>query len=585
MRYHLLATDYDGTLAHNGRVDEATLAAMERLRGSGRRLVLVTGRELPELLEIFHEIHLFDLIVAENGALLYRPATKEEKLLGEAPSKAFVENLRKRGVSPLSVGRVIVASWRPHENAILEVIRDLGLEMQVIFNKDAVMVLPSGINKATGLTAALAELELSAHEVVGIGDAENDNAFLTMCECAVAVDNALPPLKARADLVTRGDHGKGVAELIDRLLKDDLQNLEGNLSRHHLTLGATANGSPAILKPFGSSVLIAGPSGSGKSTVATSILERLGEHHYQYCIVDPEGDYENLEGALTLGTAEHGPTTEEIFQALSVPNQNVVISLMGLPLSDRPPFFVALLPRLVEMRGRLGRPHWIVLDEAHHLLPANWKPGQDLLPRNLECLLFITVHPGQLAAEAVRGVDLLIAVGPKPDETIAQFCKAGGHKVPRIPGKVDAGKVVIWSPGQEAAVVEMLPSKIERRRHRRKYALGELPPESSFYFQGPEGKLNLRAQNLFLFLQIAEGVDDATWLHHLRAGDYSRWFHDHVKDEVLAEEAAAIEEDRALSAGNSRRRIRDLIERYYTWPAGPASAPLPMPGTAAAPVH
>jgi HAD superfamily hydrolase (TIGR01484 family) len=585
MRYHLLATDYDGTLAHNGQVDEVTLAAIERLRGSGRRLVLVTGRELPELLEIFPEIHLFDLVVAENGALLYRPATKEERLLGEPPPKALVENLRKRGVNPLSVGRVIVASWRPHETVILEVIRDLGLEMQVIFNKDAVMVLPSGINKATGLTSALAELELSAHEVVGIGDAENDNAFLTVCECAVAVDNALPPLKARADLVTHGDHGNGVAELIDCLLKDDLQNLEGNLARHHLTLGAKADGSSAILTPFGSSVLIAGPSGSGKSTVATSILERLGEHHYQYCIVDPEGDYENLEGALTLGTAEHGPTTEEVLQALTLPSQNVVISLMGLPLSDRPPFFLALLPRLVEMRGRLGRPHWIILDEAHHLLPANWKPGQDLLPRNLDCLLFITVHPDQIAAEAVKDVDLLIAVGPKPDETIGQFCKVGGHKAPRIPGTVEVGKVVMWSPGQDAAIVEMLPSKIERRRHRRKYALGELPPESSFYFQGPDGKLNLRAQNLFLFLQIADGIDDATWLHHLRAGDYSRWFHDHVKDEVLAEEAAAVEEDRALSAGVSRNRIHELIERYYTWPATPASSPLPMPGTAAAPVH
>jgi HAD superfamily hydrolase (TIGR01484 family) len=339
MRYHLLATDYDGTLARDGRVDEETLAALEQLRESGRRLVLVTGRELPELLEIFPEIHLFDLVVAENGALLYRPATKDELLLGEAPPKALVDNLRKRGVNPLSVGRVILASWRPHETTILEVIRDLGLEMQVIFNKDAVMVLPSGINKATGLTAALAELQLSAHEIVGIGDAENDNAFLTMCECAVAVENALQPLKARADLVTRADHGKGVAELIDHLLTDDLQSLEENLSRHHLTLGAKADGSPATLKPFGSSILIAGPSGSGKSTVATSILERLGEHQYQYCIVDPEGDYENLEGALTLGAAEHGPTIDEILQALTVPKQNVVISLMGLPLGDRPPFF------------------------------------------------------------------------------------------------------------------------------------------------------------------------------------------------------------------------------------------------------
>ena len=48
----------------------------------------------------------------------------------------------------------------------------------MIFNKGAVMILPSGVNKATGLAAALEELGLSPHNVVGVGDAENDHAFL-----------------------------------------------------------------------------------------------------------------------------------------------------------------------------------------------------------------------------------------------------------------------------------------------------------------------------------------------------------------------------------------------------------------------
>ncbi len=583
MRYHLLAADYDGTLAHDGRVDEKTIAALERLRETGRRLVLVTGRELPELLHIFPEIHLFDLVVAENGPLLYRPATKEERVLHAPPPPALVKTLRQRGVHPLSVGRVIVASWRPHENTILEVIRDLGLEMQVIFNKDAVMVLPSGVNKATGLTAALAELEFSAHEVVGIGDAENDHAFLSLCECSVAVSNALPSLKERADWVTGGDHGKGVAELVDRLVKDDLRNLEGKLTRHLLEVGIRTDGSPVPLKPFDSSVLIAGPSGSGKSTAATSILERIAEHHYQYCIVDPEGDYESLEGVLTIGTAERGPTAEEILQALGSPNQNVVVSLLGLPLADRPSFFLAFLPRLLEMRARWGRPHWIILDEAHHLLPVNWKPGPDILLRHAERLVFITVHPDQIAAAALVDIDTMIAVGAEAAETIAKFCKTAGLKQPRRLGDTPPGKVVVWSPGHDPALVELRPSKIERRRHRRKYALGELPPEASFYFKGPDNKLNLRAQNLILFLQIADGVDDATWLHHLGAGDYSDWFRKRVKDEALADEAAKIEQDADLSAAESRARVRALIERFYTWPAAPTPPLLPMPGTAAEP--
>jgi hydroxymethylpyrimidine pyrophosphatase-like HAD family hydrolase len=584
MRYLLLATDYDGTLAKDGRVDESTLAALERLRATGRRLILVTGRELPELLEIFPQIHLFDLVVAENGALLYRPATKEERILAEPPPPLLVETLRKRGVTPLSVGRVIIASWKPNETTMLEIIRDLGLEMQVIFNKDAVMVLPSGVNKATGLARALVELELSSHEVVGVGDAENDHAFLTMCACSVAVANALQPLKDKADLVTRGDHGKGVAELIDLLVKEDLKNLEERLSRHNLELGQVNEDQVLSIKPFGSSVLIAGPSGSGKSTAATSFLERLGEHRFQYCIVDPEGDYENLEGALTIGTAERGPALEEVLQALANPEQNVVVNLLGLHLSDRPPFFLKLLPLLLEMRSRTGRPHWILLDEAHHLLPASWQPGPDLLPRTLERFLMITVHPDQIAAAALENVNTVIAVGERREETLRQFSKAAGKKAPRLPGGIDPGKVVVWLTEQGVYGVEMRPSKMEHRRHSRKYAVGELPPEASFYFKGPEGKLNLRAQNLFLFLQIADGIDDATWLHHLRAGDYSRWFSEHLKDEVLAREAAAIEEDQSLDARESRARLRALIERYYTWPAA-APPPLPMPGTAAAPVH
>src|SRR5262245_59252604 len=142
MRYIALACDYDGTIALDGQVDEQTVAALERVRDSGRKLLLVTGRELDNLLKVFPHPALFDRIVAENGALLYVPASGEERLVGERPPEEFVTGLMARGVSPISVGRVIVATWHPHENTVLDTIRDLGLELQVIFNKGAVMVLP-----------------------------------------------------------------------------------------------------------------------------------------------------------------------------------------------------------------------------------------------------------------------------------------------------------------------------------------------------------------------------------------------------------------------------------------------------------
>lgn len=216
--YLALATDYDGTIATHGRVDDKTIAALERVRRAGRKLLLVSGREIESLERTFDRFDLFDLMVLENGGLLYEPATGRERALCDPPSAAFVAALRERKVHPLSVGRVIVATFEPHETAVLETIRDLGLEYQVIFNKGAVMVLPSGVNKASGLEEALEELRTPAELTVGVGDAENDHALLDLCGIGAAVANALPSLKQRADFVATRDHGAGVAELIDAML-------------------------------------------------------------------------------------------------------------------------------------------------------------------------------------------------------------------------------------------------------------------------------------------------------------------------------------------------------------------------------
>ncbi len=220
--YQVLATDYDGTLAHHGVVSRETLGAIERLRAAGKKLVLVTGRELEELKQVFPEIGLCDLVVAENGALLYWPDTGQMKLLGEPAPPAFVEKLRERGV-PVSVGRVIVATVEPHENAVLQTIKEMGLELEMIFNKGAVMILPTGLNKATGLREGLARMGLSTRYTIGVGDAENDHAFLRICGCGIAVANALPALKTRADFITERPHGGGIAELIDQLLANNFQ--------------------------------------------------------------------------------------------------------------------------------------------------------------------------------------------------------------------------------------------------------------------------------------------------------------------------------------------------------------------------
>ena len=225
MQYLALVTDYDGTLATDGRVDQATVESLRKLHDSGRKIILVTGRQLPELRQIFPEMGLADAVVAENGGVLYWPREDREVALAEPPPDKFRSEMQRLEVIPSSTGRVVFATWHPHEAVILETIQRLGIAYQIIFNKDAVMVLPSNVNKAIGLETALREMGISAAKTVGIGDAENDHAFLEICGVAVAVQNALPVLKERCDLVTSGDHGAGVCELISQLLTDDLRSL------------------------------------------------------------------------------------------------------------------------------------------------------------------------------------------------------------------------------------------------------------------------------------------------------------------------------------------------------------------------
>ncbi len=222
MKWQAFATDFDGTIATDGVVDEPTRLALVRLRSANVRTFLVTGRELSDFRMIEPFLRTFDMIVAENGAVLFEPSSGDTRMLGAAPPGAFIAELRLRGVNPLAVGNCIVATREPHHATVIEVIKQLGLELQVIFNKGAVMVLPSGINKASGLRAALQVAGVSPRAVIGVGDAENDHAFLELCGLPVAVANALPALKEKAALVTRSSAGAGVTELIDSMLAGEL---------------------------------------------------------------------------------------------------------------------------------------------------------------------------------------------------------------------------------------------------------------------------------------------------------------------------------------------------------------------------
>src|SRR5215470_7028787 len=177
LSFAMLASDYDATVADDGVILPDTLKALIKLKDSDWVMGLVTGREL---LDVCERIDIFDLIVAENGALLYSPKTRDVVELTSPPPGDFIIELSRRGI-PFSAGDVIVASDDTYAQQLLSVIRDLGLELQLIFNKGSVMVLPAGVNKATGLKVGVSRIGLKMSQVVGVGDAENDHAFLEAC--------------------------------------------------------------------------------------------------------------------------------------------------------------------------------------------------------------------------------------------------------------------------------------------------------------------------------------------------------------------------------------------------------------------
>jgi len=393
--------------------------------------------------------------------------------------------------------------------------------------------------------------------------AENDQAFLANCGCAVAVANALPSVKENVDFVV-ADHGIGVIELAKMLTETDLAHCPIRVSQLQPIIGETKEGLRK-LKPF-ETVLITGASGGGKSTVVTALLEQMVESYIQFCVVDPEGDYAEFP-AVAVGDAKVEPRIAELMDLLAKPDTNVVANLLAIEPGERPRYLAALMPELAKLRVKTGRPHWIVLDEAHHCLPAKWDPAPISLPKELPAAIAVTVHPEEMSHDFLEMVSTVIGVGDHAEEMIRQFCKANGYSCSSSSGPLAAGEGLLWTKEQGVQKMVLRRPQARKQRHARKYAEGELGEDKSFYFRGPRGDLKLRAQNLVIFLQLAEGVDDQTWLHHLRAGEYSRWFEEAIKDPELAIEASAVEQDETLSVEETRSRIKEMVERKYTAPA------------------
>ncbi len=406
MWFHVLACDYDRTLATAGRIAPETMDALRRVRDSGRHVVLITGREFDDLLRVCPELDFFDWVVAENGAVLFDPHAKRVEDLAAAPPPAFLAALRDAGV-PHSHGRVIVSTVVPHETTVLHAIQSLGLELQIIFNREAVMVLPSGISKETGLEEALRRLGVSPWNAVAAGDGENDHAFLGRAGFAVAVANAVPALAAAADAVTTAPNGAGIRELVDGALLADLAPWRDRLLRRAIPIGTGDDDAAVAIPVHGPNVLITGASGSGKSTLTRVFVERLVRERYVVCLLDPEGDYRPLaaqEGIVVL-TSEAGTEAaraDEVEGLLRHRSTSVAIDLSSLDREEKVRAAARFLQAVQRLRTETGAPHWIVIDEAHRLFPPGGSLAEEAFDFDWTGVCLVTNEPGDVAPTVMR---------------------------------------------------------------------------------------------------------------------------------------------------------------------------------------
>jgi hypothetical protein len=220
----------------------------------------------------------------------------------------------------------------------------------------------------------------------------------------------------------------------------------------------------------------------------------------------------------------------------------------------------------MEYRSRYGRPHWYLIDEAHYPLPAKWEPIRELPLKDLRSVMYVTAFIDQLPEMILKLTDLFVAIGDEPLKSLSQYCELLGEPTPAVPPPGDDQKhrAIAWWRGVSAPEwFKRLPPKSEHQRHRHGYLEGDMDEEHRFHFRGPHNELNLPAQNLRMFTQLGGGVDDETWLYHLRKGDYERWFREIINDESLANRAAMLSHNGLISAEESREQIFELIRQKY----------------------
>ncbi|MGH8176835.1 MAG: HAD-IIB family hydrolase [Steroidobacter sp.] len=412
MRYVALAAGFDGTLARDGHCDERCIESLRALAATGRKLILVTGRVLRELLEIFPEARIFDYVVAENGAVMYRPATRQSAILAQAPPEILLQELQRRQVTPMSVGSSSITTLQTGREQIREALHKLGLDFQIMSSDGVLSVLPAGVDKAYGVKAVLKELGVSHHNLVAIGDGENDIALFGLAEHAAAVRNADPALKRVADRTTHGAWCDGFLEFAHELIATDLAAVS---PRRRIVLGRADDSTEISIAPCRDSFLICGSRGAGKASLCEGLLNQLLAQDYQCCVIEAEIDsVRSVRSGLTeFGEAHEAPRLTDVLNALEQPGVSVAINLAALAVETRPVFTEALMLQLQALHDRVGRPHVILINQAHSFLGRESASSTTRLSEIT--MIYATAEPQLLPAQITDSVKLVVALGATDD--------------------------------------------------------------------------------------------------------------------------------------------------------------------------
>ncbi len=578
--FRAIAVDYDGTLTQSNRPTPAVLDALRAARAEGRTLILVTGRILAELLDDFPEVESeFDAIVSENGAVLW--TLRDGERLLAAPVAEELEAVLRRSGCPFRRGRVILATEAAYDRFVMAEIARLRSDDRLVYNRQALMVVPSGVSKGTGLYQALGDLGISAHSTVGIGDAENDHTLLESCELGVAVANAVPSLQARADIVLGEADGDGVtAFLRGPVLRGEIRVRP---KRWGVELGCYADGSPTVVPGSQVNVLIAGGTMSGKSTLAGLLVEQLVAKGYSICVLDPEGDHVTLgelRGVLAVGGSDTPPRPDRIATLLSHRFGSVVVNLSRLKAGEKRRYTHALLAELQRLRRTTGLPHWIVLDEAPQLLGTDRLPeDQPGVPSQRFCL--VTHRPQDLGHGVIDQIDILLAL-PGGVEFAAGTGFLSGQEALAEP--LTVGEAFYLERGTVARF-RIGERRCPHVRHWHKYLSSELPPHRQFHFWTVQGPTGAAAANIEQFHHEVEHAQAAVLAHHFAGSDFSHWMAGVLSDSELARtvrsiEAAWRDSDRATVEPFRARLLAAIEDRYRDGspePSPPAAKATPPP--------